>query len=167
VRLGESAPTAALNAVAADPETRGALFDGLNECKRSDAFPRSELTQEKLAEAEMVHWLAYPTELGQPPDEIELMRTIEEDAGESGGGRYAWFVFRFRVRAPHPSAEDGWLAGVAGPFRKDEFPTTRTWGDTFSTFTRWEEFTADEHLSSIRELMDRWREHHSQPQKLP
>ena len=34
-------------------------------------------------------------------------------------------------------------------------------GDTFSTFTKWEEFTVDEHLSSIQDLLERARQQHA------
>lgn len=159
LRLGESPSPSALKAVAADPETRNILFDRLVSLGKTHLFPKSEMTQAKLAESEMVNWLIFPTELGRAPDEIELMQTIERDLGDHGV--FVYYIFRFKTHAPHWSAEDGWTAGVAGPFRRDDFPTTTSWGDTFSTFTKWNDFAPEEHLASIEELMKRWREHHA------
>ena len=163
LRLGEKADPKALLAVAQDAETRGTLFKQLSELQKRDLFPQSELTQEKLAESDMVSWLAFPTELSRAPDRIELMDTVEVDAGNRGGGVFVYYLFRFMTEPPHWAADDGWMAGVSGPFRKAEFPTLEGWGDTFSTFSPWDDFTPEEHLSSIRDLMERWHNRHSAP----
>lgn len=157
--LGETPDPCAVRSVAAEAETRVLLLQRLTARGRADLFPDAERTQERLAESEMVGWLTYPAELGRPPDAIELMRTVEADAGARGGGRYTWFVFRFRTEPPHWAADDGWMAGVAGPFRNADFPTTEAWGDTFSAFEAWDEATPEEHLSGIVELMRQWRAH--------
>jgi hypothetical protein len=159
LRLGEQPASDSMKSTAGDPETRNLLLDHLDELKRRDLFPKSELTQAKLAESNMVSWLAFPTELGRAPDHIELMKVIEQDAGPDGGGVFAYYIFRFRNDPPDERAAQGWLAGVAGPFRKLEAPSTRAWGDTFSTFAAWDDFKPEEHLSSIQELMKSWRDH--------
>jgi hypothetical protein len=41
--------------------------------KTAQPHPRQVL----IAQADMAAWLAYPTELEQQPDEIQLIRTIE------------------------------------------------------------------------------------------
>lgn len=158
LRLGEEPTADAVLAAGEAAETRGDLFEGLKALKRMDLFPLTEISQEKLAEWDMVNWLKFPTELGRAPDEIELMQTIQKQTGPLGGGAWVYYIFRFRCHPPHWSAETGWTAGISGPFRKREFPTTNAWGDTFSKFEKWEDFTAKDHLASIIELMQRWRE---------
>lgn len=158
--LGEAPSPESIEWIAADPSSRGLLFRCLEAHDGLDLMPGSQRTQEKLAEADMVTWLTFPAELGRAPDELELMKTIEVDTGNGGGGVFVYYVFRFRTHEPHWSAKDGWMAGVSGPFRKADIPTLVGWGDTFSTFTPWDEFDPSEHLSSIRQLMERWREHH-------
>ncbi|MCC6524700.1 MAG: hypothetical protein IT373_18735 [Polyangiaceae bacterium] len=158
LRLGEAPDNPAVLAVASDPETRGDLFSALSSIGRRGLFPTSQSAQAQLAESDMVRWLTYPTELGCAPEHIELMKTVERDLG-STKGILVYYVFRFRTDPPHWAAKDGWLAGVSGPFRKEEFPTMDSWGDTFSSFTKWDDFTPDEHLSSISDLMARWRDH--------
>ncbi|MEM7434504.1 MAG: HEAT repeat domain-containing protein [Myxococcota bacterium] len=160
LKLGEAPSSQSLQDVAEDAQSRGHLFRVLEARGALDLMPASQRTQEKLAEADMVSWLTYPTELARAPDEIELRETVEVDAGKDGGGVFVYYVFRFRTRKPHWAAKDGWMAGISGPFRKAEMPTMTGWGDTFSTFTKWEEFDVSEHLSSIRQLMQTWREHH-------
>jgi hypothetical protein len=157
---GEEPISQALLEVAQDAETRGILFTQLSALNKYQLFPKSELQQSKLAESDMVNWLTFPTELGRAPDHIELMKTVELDAGTNNGGIFVYYIFRFKTDPPHWSAEDEWMAGISGPFRKDDFPTMYSWGDTFSTFTKWDKFDADEHLSSIVDLMERWRAYH-------
>ncbi len=52
--------------------------------------PTAQLTQEKLAESDMVGWLTYPTELARAPDAIELMRAVEVDTGPDEGGVFVY-----------------------------------------------------------------------------
>lgn len=163
LRLGEVPDEAAVRAVAGDGETRALLWEQLAVLNRSDVFPASEREQARLAESVLVRWLCHGAELGQAPEHIELMKAVEEDAGEEGGGLYVHYVFRFRTDPPHWGAEKGWLLGVAGPFRKAEFPTTRAWGDTFSTFEPWDSATAEEYVVKVETLMLEWQ----RAQKLP
>lgn len=156
VRLGREPGRPSLEAVAADSETRGLLLSRLAAAGRRDLFPPTQLTQEKLAESDMVRWLTFPTELGRAPDEIELMKTARF---ETDGGAGSYYLFRFRTHPPHWSAKDGWMAGISGPFFDAEGPSPDGGGDTFSRFTKWDELTADEHLASVIEVLDEWREH--------
>jgi hypothetical protein len=111
----------------------------------------------------MVDWLMYPTELNAVPDEIELMKVVTVDTGLTDG-IYDYYLFRFRTHEPHWAAKDGWMAGVSGPYLRKDEPTTESLGDTFSSFTKWDAKTPDEHVGDVQELMDRWR-HHSNKQK--
>lgn len=163
VRLGEQPRSESLLAIAKDAESRNHLLEELTKLEKKALFPKSELTQPKLAESDMVGWLTFPTELGRMPDHIQLMKVVERDTGPEGGV-FVYYVFRFKLDPPDERAADGWLAGISGPFRKQEFPTPDSWGETFSTFTAWNKFNAEEHLSSVQELLEEWREHWRQQQ---
>lgn len=160
LRLGRAVASEVLDRVAAAAETRSMLFDGLHRLGKEALFPREWATQEALATSEMVNWLAYPTELECPPDEIELMKVVRED---SSRGTMEWYVFRYRTHPPHWASSRGWMAGVAGPFRTADAPSTTTYGDTFSTMAAWESMTPDQHLTALRELMAEWRRRRDSP----
>ena len=72
-----------------------------------------------------------------------------------------YYVFRFRTYPPHWMAEDGWLAGVAGPFLRKDAPSTTAYGETFSTFEPWDSATPEEHVGEIHDIIARWHEHRS------
>jgi hypothetical protein len=157
LRLGRDVDVRVLEHVAESAEMRGSLFDELKRRGRMQLFPARWATQKALAESEMVKWLVYPTELGSEPDDLELMNVVSEDFGPPDGVM-EWYLFRFRTHPPHWAAKDGWMAGVAGPFKRAEAPSTRAYGDTFSEFQSWNSKTPERHVTEIRELMARWRE---------
>ena len=156
LRLGRAVPAGYFEDVAASAEMRNWLYDRLREAGKEALFPKKYRTQAAFAESNLVDWLTDPDELGQVPDEIELMKVIPMDLGPAEGvGDY--YVFRFRVAEPHPKAKDGWLAGVAGPFAKKEIPTTRALGHTFSAFEKWSSQSPEAHLRQIRsEIEEYW-----------
>ena len=158
IRRGEAVQGEILERVAASAETRWALWKGLKDQGREDVFPARFRTQAAFAEARMVDWLVYPTELGRPPDRIELMKVVTSERRETGGP-FDTYVFRFRSN--HPSfREKGWMAGVAGPFRRADAPTADDLGGTFSKFEKWESQSAEEHAEGIDELLDSWWAEH-------
>ena len=106
--------------------------------------------QAVIAQAEMVTWLAYPTELGAEPDEIELLRTVEF---ESPSGPVDLFVFRFRTHEPHWAAAEGWMIGVAGPYLRSLQPTSRGLGFTFSKLDREDEMPIVDHVNGLLEIV--------------
>jgi hypothetical protein len=144
LRHGASVDAAVITSVAANAEMRNWLFDELSELGKRHLFPQQFATQASFAESDMVRWLAYPTELGRTPHEIELMKTFENKKRTE---RY--YLFRFRTREPHSAAKDGWMSGVSGPFTIAEMPTTEAGGSTFSEFTRWDEMTPEQHFKEI------------------
>lgn len=159
-RLGKEVERKEIAAIAANPEMRNWLFELLQKHGKSKGFPDQFRTQAAFAEADMVNWLTYPTELGRTPDQIELMKVVPVDTGLPNG-IYDYYLFRFKTLEPHWAAKDGWIAGISGPFRRGDAPTILGLGDTFSTFDKWESKTPDEHVGNIRELMQRWGEHHA------
>jgi hypothetical protein len=152
---GDLSP-AAVAAVAASSELRNHLYEKLKEADQDQMMPPRYRTQAAFAEAEMVRWLVYPTELGRVPDQIELKKVVSVDAGGTDGV-LDYYLFRFRTLPPHWAAKEGWMAGVAGPFLRKDTPTTEAQGDTFSEFERWNSRTPAEHVGDVRELLEDWR----------
>jgi hypothetical protein len=104
--------------IADDPALRHAVYNALESYGRLELFPAEYLTREKGAECFLVNWLEYPTELGQAPDEIELLSVITIPDDEP----LDYYVFRYRTESPHWAAKYNWMLGVAGPYRKDSLP---------------------------------------------
>ena len=153
--LGEKVDAKDAELVAVFAEKRCLLVDILTRFGKQDLLPEKYKTQAMLAEGNMVNWLVYPTELGRAPDEIELMKVITVKTPD---GLSDYFLFRFRTLGDHWAAKDGWMAGVTGPYLKQNQPTTSDGGDTFSTFAKWESKTPDEHVQAIRELIaESWK----------
>jgi hypothetical protein len=140
-----------VNGFAANPETRNTLYEALSIHDRLDLFPNEYRAREAMAEADLVFWLCHPNELGSAPDEIEMMSTVTRDSG-TRLGRVDFVVFRYRVHAPHWAAEDGWMAGVAGPYVSGEEPTPVRPG-TFSTFDPYDSKSPQEHAEFCHQMM--------------
>ena len=115
LEAGREPETARIQMAAADAWTRNELQTMLMFHKRLDLFPEEFNTWEAIAESEMVRWLHHPHELGCGPDEIELMDKVSIHFPELVTDMH-YFVFRYRMHPPHPCAEQGWLAGVTGPY---------------------------------------------------
>src|SRR5215475_3992351 len=145
-RLGAEPPRAAVQTAAADPESRSIVLEGLAELGLADLIDERWRTQLSIAEADMVRWLTYPTELGRPPAEIEHLQTFAVD---DDGHLADLFVFKFRTGPPHWSAGKGWMAGVSGPFRRSASPATRSGGMTFSRFDATGSRSPAEHLDAL------------------
>lgn len=146
VRQGAPVSSDTLDRIAADAEIRNKLFELLERSGRADLFPPRYKTQEAFAESAMVGWLVYPTELGQVPDEIELMKVLTSG---KPGEEEDFYVFRFRMDEPHWAAKDGWMAGIAGGFAHRNQPTITADGHTFSGFTAWDSQSPEEHLREV------------------
>jgi hypothetical protein len=159
LRRGKLADTKSINEVAASPEMRNWMYKKLQERGKLSLYPNRYRSQAALAESDMVQWLTFPTELGRAPDEIGLMKVVPVDTGLPGGV-YDYYLFRFRTHEPHWAAKKGWLAGVSGPFKRADSPTTAALGETFSTFDPWDDKNPEKHVGDIRELIERWREYH-------
>jgi hypothetical protein len=112
--------------------------------------------QAPLAEAEMTRWLSYGTELGDRPDEIELVRTTELVDAD---GPSDLFVFRFRTKPPQWAADRGWMIGVAGPFLRSRQPTPQGLGFTFSRLEREDAMTIEGHVDQLIGTIAEWAAH--------
>lgn len=151
LRLGKDVDKEIVLGIAKVAENRNVIYDGLCELGKTALFPDEYRTQALFAESNMVNWLIYPTELGREPDEIELMKVISRDPKDGHGFR-DFYVFRFRTFPPHWAAEDGWMAGVAGPYLRNKAPSTTSYGGTFSCFEPWDNKTPEEHFKQIQNV---------------
>jgi len=148
---GGTKPDAALVArLAADPDVRNTLYNELREKGMQDIFPAEFRTFEAHAESELVYWLCHPNELQQPPDQIELMKVVTMPSGTSLGD-VDYYLFRFSVNPPHWAADEGWMAGVAGPYIKGHPLDEQGTGATFSEFEAYEALTPERHVQYYHE----------------
>jgi len=139
---------------AANPQTRETLFDFLLFHKKLSQFPNEYRTPLALAESQLVRWLMHPNELGCAPDKIEFVATASPNTQEK------WLVFRFRTDPPHWAAEDGWMAGVVGPFSSScKLEETEDIPDSapvvFSMFRAFDSLTPQEHATACQKLFSR------------
>ena len=101
-----------------DPSLRHGVFRVLEAYSRNDLFPVEYFTREKAAEGFLVNWLEFPTELGVPPDEIELMTMVTIPESEN----IDYYVFKYKTKLPHTSGKLDWMIGVSGPYYSDSKP---------------------------------------------
>lgn len=132
-------------------ETCKVLWETLDAFERLELFPDEFRVWEHLAKADLVFWLCHPNELTTPPDEMELMATV--DSPSSTAEKPAqYFVFRYRVNEPHWAAKDGWMAGIAGPYETAGDPQPHGQA-TFSRFEAYDSRTPEEHVCVIHEAL--------------
>ena len=82
VRSGRSVAAEVFRRIAREADCRLSLARELGALDRSELFPADFLNQSSLAEAAMVEWLLFSTELGRAPDEIRQL-----EGGPTGDGR--------------------------------------------------------------------------------
>lgn len=138
---GEEVSQPIVNGIAANLEARNTLYLGLKHLGKEDLFPEEYEDQDSFAESEMVRWLAFGTEMGRAPDEIEIEAVFADEGWEV-------YLFRFRILGNHWAAEKGWMAGIAGPYRENELKAEPP-GGTFSKFEPWDSRTPEEHLEDM------------------
>ena len=101
----------------------------------------------EIAQADMVRWLAFPTELEGEPDEIELVKIVQVPVDATDGDLY---VFRFRTYAPHWAAAKNWMIGISGPFpRTMHVIVTDAAGWTFSRLEPQSAMSIDAHVRQL------------------
>jgi len=135
---------AEIAAAARNSLTRNRLYDALESIGRIDLFPREYSTPEALAESDLTYWLAHAHELGQAPDEIVLAEKFRRAGPDGDTADY--YVFKFRTLPPHWAAANGWLAGIAGPYKPGQSVTTAR--ATFSRLEPFDKCSASEHLDA-------------------
>ena len=134
-----------LEELAGDPLIRNSLYDDLKKFNKSEYFPAKYRTKKYFAESDLVYWLNHPNELRQPPDKIELMETITIES-DTDLGKLEYYLFRFRTAPPHWASQDGWMAGVSGPYLTSENAPLIVPPGTFSELEKYDSKTPQEHV---------------------
>ena len=75
--LGQEVPAWAVEELAHDLVRANLIYSTLENFGQTDLFPLELRNEVYLAKSDLVHWLTYPTELGQTPDEIEYIGRIK------------------------------------------------------------------------------------------
>lgn len=119
LRNGQEVVRAQVHRKASQHELRPLLYSMLKHFEQLELFPPERIELEQQALADLAYWLCHPNELGDPPDEIEVVRQIDKD---HSGEIFHFFALRFRKFAPHWAADDGWMLGVAGPYVEPVIP---------------------------------------------
>lgn len=100
--------------------TMARMLTGIGE---EDKIPTKYVDTEKLAEAVMIDWLSYPTELGKEPDSITLIGTIERE-------NLIFYIYKF---TSDKFKDRGEMIGLSGSFIKGSITTSEA-GFVFSKF---------------------------------
>jgi hypothetical protein len=138
--------------LASQPVLRNELRCKLEEMGKADLFPEAMRSVEKMAESELARWLLHPNELGAAPAEIEVVRRFEvkDDDGREGSA----YLIRFRAEAGHWAAENGWMAGVAGPYWEGDHHDGVARG-TFSELTPFDALSEEQHIEALKKAIAR------------
>ena len=133
-----------------DLEMRSYLYDELESMNLLHLAKEESVTQEKMAEGDMVRWLSFPTELGHVPSDITQEAVITKNDE-------TYYVYRFK--SDHPVWEElGYVAGISGPFKPGG---KRVFGDisgTMSIFEPWDSKTIEEHVDMMLAIVNEYRE---------
>lgn len=126
LKLKLELPQSAIESLARDLGYAAMTYALLNQHGMAARFPAECATEEYLAKSDLVHWLLYPTELGQAPDEIEYL------------GKVKWLLKKdvyhvFRYRSDSATLSDDcrgrWLIGWSNSD-----------GGTFSNFDLYDDY---------------------------
>lgn len=114
----------AIKEIAGDLSYANLLKNVLVKYGKTNLFPKEYDTPEYLAKSDLVHWLCYPTELNQKPDEIELL-------GKATVKKEDYFIFKYKSDSDNLTDElqNVWLIGWSG-----------SQGSTFSEFDKLSDF---------------------------
>lgn len=104
--------------IAESPSLRITLYRMLEAQGLREQFPSEFYSEEKGAESHMVNWLEFPTELGQAPSEIVLMKIVPLELQM----QVHYYAFKFRTAAPRWAKKLNWMIGVCGPYNKKSQP---------------------------------------------
>lgn len=121
-----------------NPETRFHFYEMLEAYDKTALFPEVYLNELSSAESQMAYWLLHGHAFGQLPDEMELVKSVEHKGPTDTPQTY--YLFKFKMNAPHPASEKGWMIGACGPFIENKSPYRRAIG----TFSKGDPFVEDQ-----------------------
>lgn len=124
LELGRDVPADAVDMLAHDLVYAEMTYGMLKDHGAAKMFPEECTAPEYLAESDMVHWLTYPTELGEQPDAIEYLGKVTYLFKKD-----VYYIFRFRSDSKNLDDElrGQWLIGWSD-----------CGGGTFSNFDRYD-----------------------------
>ncbi len=125
--------------LAHDLEYANLLYQTLRDAGRASLVPAECATPAYLAKSDLVHWLTYPTELGQVPDEIEYLGCVKKGFFKSE----KYHVFRFKSTSDTLSeaCKGRWLIG----WSNDE-------GGTFSQFDLYDDYAGTTPEATLKHI---------------
>jgi len=137
---GQSIPRSTISLLANDIEYAFLTYTALAEHDLTGLFPEELANDEYLAKSDMVHWLLYPTELGEQPDEIEYLGAVEKK-------KVVYHIFRFKSESDNldEDSQGEWLIGWSAAD-----------GNTFSEFDLYEDYeqkTLEKTLKNIKKKL--------------
>lgn len=142
-----------IDKLADNSAVRMQLYMVLKEYDKTDLFPAKHLDQQVGAESSLVQWLVYDNPEGSPPDQIEFVQTVFLDDVLKGKSKsFLYYVFKFKMEAPKPKSDLGWMMGVAGPYFEEDGPYEYLAG-TSSSFAPFDAKTPEEHAQWAHESM--------------
>lgn len=142
VGMGQEVPQAVIQALAQDPEYAFLTHSTLQRFGKASMFPAEYATEEYLAKSDLVHWLTYPTELGQVPDAIEYIGKVKYLLKKE-----VFHVFKFRSDSDTLDEElkgkwlIGWSSNEGGTF------------SNFDEYARFEMQTTEATLKNIKKKL--------------
>lgn len=118
IEKGREVPSDAVAALANDLAYAELIYSVLEKNKKTELFPSELYSREYIEMSSMVHWLMFPTELGEKPDEIEYLGSFKIKKED-------YYIFKFRSDSENLDDEirGEWLIGW-----------TSSEGNTFSNF---------------------------------
>ena len=136
LEMGQPVSAEVIRGLAEDRVYANLTYGLLRKHGKTELFPSELATEEYLAASDMVHWLVYPTELGQVPDRIEYLGKIKK--------KEVYHVFRFLSDSENLGEDlrNVWLLG----WSSEE-------GGTFSHFepyAKYEKKTPEKTLKNIK-----------------
>jgi hypothetical protein len=130
-----------LNAIGASHEIRLLFWEQLEKLEMQSLMPELWATPEMLAASDLSRWASSPCELGAPPEEIEWMAICPVSMD---GKTEDIYLFRFREFPKPWEPDEGWFAGIAGPFR-DGKRLRSPW----SRFESWNSQSPEQHFIAL------------------
>lgn len=140
--LNQEVPQWVICELAQDLVQANLVYGTLTRYGRQAMFPTALANEEYLAKSDLVHWLTYPTELGQAPDEIEYIGKISYLFKKEV---YHVFKYRSESNTLGDDLRGKWLIGWSS---RD--------GGTFSNFDEFEKFdlgNTDKTLKNIKKKL--------------
>ncbi len=136
--LGMEPPRQVIDALARDLFHANLIYGSLRHYGKQQLFPAELASEENLAKSDLVHWLCYPTELGQPPEEIEYIGKIKYLFKKE-----VYHVFKYRSSSDTlgDDLRGKWLIGWSSPD-----------GGTFSNFDEFAKFDLGNNDKTLKNI---------------